>query len=156
MYKYKPVRYLFRALNLIVYAAVISFAFLAIRDEIYVSDLMDSIFVDYSMGPQRCMLLAAFLLINVGIILLFKVFKKDNISAILYYVCDFIIRITFSIPLSFVVFYFAGYRFLGSMFSGAAEQAIVVVLLFSVFDYLMRWQIMFQLGVNYFRVHDGI
>jgi len=30
MYKYKPVRYIFRLLNLIIYAAVISFSVIAI------------------------------------------------------------------------------------------------------------------------------
>ena len=75
MYRYKPIRYLFRVFNLIIYAAVISFAFIAIREEIYVSDLMDIVFKDYGMNPQRCIYLSAFLLINVGIIMLFKLFS---------------------------------------------------------------------------------
>lgn len=156
MYKYKPIRYLFRVFNLIIYAAVISFAFIAIREEIYVSDLMDLLFRDYNMGPKRCIYLSAFLLINVGIILLFKFFSKEKISAVLYYICDFIIRITFSVPLSFIVFYFVFYRFWGSLLGIAVVQVIVLVALFALFDFLMRWQIMFRLGVNYFRIRDKV
>ncbi len=156
MYRYKPIRYLFRVFNLIIYAAVISFAFIAIREEIYVSDLMDIVFKDYGMNPQRCIYLSAFLLINVGIIMLFKLFSKEQTGAILYYICDFIIRITFSIPLSFIILYFVFYRFCGLLLGNAVVQAIVFVALFALFDFLMRWQIMFRLGVNYFKIHDKV
>ena len=46
MYKYKPVRYIFRLLNLIIYAAVISFSVIAIRDDLRITDFMTTIFKD--------------------------------------------------------------------------------------------------------------
>lgn len=76
MYKYKPVRYIFRLLNLIIYAAVISFSVIAIRDDLCITDFM--------------------------------------------------------------------------------TQIIVFLILFAVYDYLMRWQIMFRLDVSYFRVKDKL
>lgn len=156
MYKYKLFRYIFRALNLFIYAAIASFAFLAIFNEFYISDIMGSVFHDYFMDQKRSLLLAGFLLANVLIILLFKLVSKKENEALLYYICDFIIRITFSIPLSFIVLYFLLYRFCSNLLTTAIAQAVVFVILFTVFDYLMRMQIKYQLGVNYFKIRDRI
>lgn len=156
MYKYKPARYIFRAFNLIVYAAAASVAFIAIYNEIYISDIMNSIFHNYFMGPQRSLCLAAFLFANMALILFFKLISKRNTEALLYYICDFIIRITFSLPLAFIVFYFLLYRFCGDWFATTASQAIVFIVLFALFDYLMRWQIKYQLDVNYFKIRDKV
>lgn len=156
MYKYKPARYIFRAFNLVIYAMAASIVLITIFNEIYISDIMNAIFHDYSMDPMRSLYLAGFLFINMLIILLFKLISKTETEALLYYICDFIIRITFSLPLSFIVFYFLLYRFLGDWFITVASQAITFVVLFALFDYLMRWQIKFQLGVNYFKIRDRV
>ena len=126
MYKYKLFRYIFRALNLFIYAAIASFAFLAIFNEFYISDIMGSVFHDYFMDQKRSLLLAGFLLANVLIILLFKLVSKKENEALLYYITT------------------------------AVAQAVVFVILFTVFDYLMRMQIKYQLGVNYFKIRDRI
>ena len=60
--KYKPFRYFFRALNLVVYAATASVVFITVLNEIYISDIMDSIFQDYSMGTGHALFIAHFLL----------------------------------------------------------------------------------------------
>ena len=156
MYKYKPVRYVFRAFNLVVYAAVASIVFIAIFNEIYISDIMNAIFHGYFMGTERSLYLAVFLFGNMLIILFFKIISKKKTEALLYYICDFIIRITFSFPLSFIVFYFLLYRFLGEIFITAISQAVAFFVLFVIFDYLMRVQIKYQLGVNYFKIHDKV
>ena len=156
MYKYKIARYIFRALNLIIYAAVVSFVGIAILNDIYISNIMDSVFHNYMMDSEHSLYLAFFLLANMILILLFKLVSKKNTEALLYYICDFIIRLTFSIPLAFVVFYFVLYRFCGEMCITPVAQAIEFILLFAVFDYLMRLQIKYQLGVNYFKIHDKV
>ena len=38
----------------------------------------------------------------------------------------------------------------------AMTQIIVFLILFAVYDYLMRWQIMFRLDVSYFRIKDKL
>ena len=78
MYKYKPVRYIFRLLNLIIYAAVISFSVIAIRDDLCITDFMTTIFKNNLMDSKRSLYLAIFLLVNVCIILLFKVLSKEQ------------------------------------------------------------------------------
>lgn len=156
MYKYKPVRYIFRLLNLIIYAAIISFAVLAIRDDIRITDFMTTIFKDNLMNSKRSFYLAIFLLVNVGIILLFKVLSKEKTKALFYYICDFIIRLTFSVPLAFITLYFLLYRLMPNLLFDAMTQIIVFLILFAVYDYLMRWQIMFRLDVSYFRVKDKL
>lgn len=60
MYKYKPVRYLFRALNLVIYAAAASIVFISVLNEIYLSDVMDSIFHDYYMDTKHAIFLRLF------------------------------------------------------------------------------------------------
>lgn len=156
MYKYKPVRYVFRAFNLVIYAAAASFVFIAIFNEIYISDIMNSVFHGYFMDSKRSLFLAVFLFANMLLILFFKLISKTETEALLYYICDFIIRITFSIPLSFIVFYFLLYRFCGEWFTTVISQAVVFIVLFALFDYLMRWQIKYQLGVNYFKIRDKV
>lgn len=156
MYKYKGFRYLFRAFNLVVYAIVASLVVIVISNEVCISNIMDSIFHGYFMDPKRSLLLAAFLLGNMLFILFFKLISKNETEALLYYICDFVIRITFSIPVSFIIFYFLLYRFLGEWLMTAISQAIVFLVLFAIFDYLMRWQIKFQLGVNYFKIRDRV
>lgn len=152
--KYIPFRYFFRAMNLVVYAAAASVVFITVLNEIYISDIMDSIFRDYSMGTGHALFIAVFLFANMLLILFFKLISKKKTEALLYYICDFIIRVTFSIPISFIVFYFVLYRFCGSLFSTTAAQAVVFIALFALFDYLMRWQIQYQLDVNYFKIWD--
>lgn len=156
MYKYKPARYFFRALSLIIYATAASIVFIAIYNEIFISDIMNTIFHDYYMGPKRSLYLASFLFSNMLLILFCKLISKRKTEALLYYICDFIIRITFSFPLSFVVFYFLLYRFFSDWFTSAVSQAIVFIVLFALFDFLMRWQIKYQLNVNYFKIHDKV
>lgn len=117
---------------------------------------MDSIFHNYSMDSKRSVSLAVFLLANMFFILFFKLISKKKIEALLYYICDFVIRITFSIPLAFIVFYFLLYRICDDLFRTAASQAIAFALLFALFDSLMRLQIKYQLGVNYFKIHDKV
>lgn len=152
--KYKPFRYFFRALNLVVYAAAASVVFITVLNEIYISDIMDSIFQDYSMGTGHALFIAVFLFANMLLIFFFKLISKKKTEALMYYICDFIIRVTFSIPVSFIVFYFVLYRFCGSLFSATAAQAVVFIALFALFDYLMKWQIQYQLDVNYFKIRD--
>lgn len=154
MYKYKPFRYFFRALNLVIYAVAVSVVFITILNEIYISDIMDSIFHNYLMGTEHAIFLAVFLFANMLLILFFKMISKKKTEALLYYICDFIIRITFSIPISFIVFYFLLYRFFSDWFTTTASQAAVFIALFTLFDYLMRWQIQYQLNVNYFKIRD--
>lgn len=156
MYKYKPARYIFRAFNLVIYAMAASIVLITIFNEIYISDIMSAVFHNYSMDSTRSLYLAGFLFINMLIILLFKLISKTETEALLYYICDFIIRITFSLPLSFIVFYFLLYRFLGDLFIAAISQAIAFIVLFALFDYMMRLQIKYQLGVNYFKIHDKV
>ena len=151
MYKYKPARYIFRAFNLVIYAMAASVVLITIFNEIYISDIMSAVFHNYSMDSTRSLYLAGFLFINMLIILLFKLISKTETEALLYYICDFIIRITFSLPLSFIV-----YRFLGDWFITAVSQAIAFIVLFALFDYMMRLQIKYQLGVNYFKIHDKV
>lgn len=76
MYKYKPVRYIFRLLNLIIYAAVISFSVIAIRDDLCITDFMTTIFKNNLMDSKRSLYLAIFLLANVCIILLLRRWTK--------------------------------------------------------------------------------
>lgn len=152
--QYKPFRYFFRALNLVVYAAAASVLFITVLNEIYISDVMESVFHDYFMGTEHALFLAAFLFANMLLILFFKLISKKKTEALLYYICDFIIRITFSIPVSLILFYFVLYRFFGGWFTTTAAQAVVFVALFALFDYLMRWQIQYQLDVNYFKIRD--
>ena len=156
MYTYKPARYIFRAFNLVVYAAAASVLFITVLNEIYISDTMESIFQDYFMGSRHALFLSIFLLANMLLILFFRLISKKKTEALLYYICDFIIRITFSIPVSFIVFYFLLYRFCGFWFTTPASQAIAFIVLFALFDFLMRWQIKYQLGVNFFKIHDSI
>lgn len=151
---YKPFRCFFRALNLVVYAAAASVLFITVLNEIYISDIMDSIFQDYLMSTGHALFLAVFLLANMLLILFFKLISKKKTEALLYYICDFIIRITFSIPVSLVIFYFVLYRFFGSRFTTTSTQAAAFIALFALFDYLMRWQIQYQLGVSYFKIRD--
>lgn len=152
--KYISFRYFFRAMNLVVYAAAASVVFITVLNEIYISDIMYSIFQDYYMETGHALFIALFLFVNMLLILFFKLISKKKTEALLYYICDFIIRITFSIPISFIVFYFALYRFCGSLFLTTAAQAVVFIALFALFDYLMRWQIQYQLDVNYFKIRD--
>lgn len=156
MYKYKPVRYIFRLLNLIIYAAVISFSVIAIRDDLRITDFMAAVFKDNLMDSKRSLYLTIFLLVNVCIILLFKVLSKEKTKALFYYICDFIIRLTFSVPLAFITLYFLFYRLMPNLLFDAMTQIIVFLILFAVYDYLMRWQIMFRLDVSYFRVKDKL
>lgn len=156
MYKYKFARYIFRIFNLFIYAAIASFAGFSIMNGIYVSHIMDSIFNGYSMDAKRCIHLAAFLIGNMLFILFFKLISNEKREALLYYICDFVIRLTFSLPLAFIVFYFLLYRFCGVVLITAASQVIVFIILFALFDYLMRLQIKYQLGVNYFKIYDKV
>ena len=64
MYKYKVFRYIFRAFNLVIYAIVASVIFIAITNEVYISDFMDSIFHGYFMDSKHSLLLAFLLLAN--------------------------------------------------------------------------------------------
>ena len=154
--QYKPARYIFRAFNLIVYAAAVSVVFITIMNEIYISAVMDSIFGNYYIDSKRALLLAAFLFANMFLILFFRLISKKEIDALLYYICDFVIRITFSIPVSFIIFYFVLYRFCGMWFRTIPSQAAAFVILFAIFDCLMRLQIRYQLGVSYFKVYDRV
>lgn len=156
MYKYKPVRYVFRILNLFVYAVVISFCCLAVVKQLDIVDILNSIFGNYQMTPERSVYLAVFLLANVAFILLFKLFSKKETEAILFYICDFVIRITFSIPVTLIVVYFLIYRFCPMFLDEGFAQGILALLLFLMFDGLMRVQIRYQLGVNYFKVNDKV
>lgn len=156
MYKYKPIRYLFRAFNLIVYAVVASAVYMLINKEIYISAVMDSIFGGYYIEPKRAFVISAFLLANMFLILFCKLISKKENEALVYYICDFIIRITFSIPVSFIIFYFVLYRYCGMWVRTVVLQAAAFVLLFAIADCLMRLQIRYQLGVNYFKVYDRL
>lgn len=156
MYKYKPIRYIFRAFCLIVYAAVASMMYITISNEIYISDIMTSIFHNYDLDLKRAIFLAVFLIANMLVILIFRLVCEKKTEALLYYICDFIIRITFSFPVSFIVFYFVLFRFCGDLLVTPAVQAIVVAALFVIADYAMRLQIRYQLGVNYFKIADRL
>lgn len=103
---------------------------------------------------EHALFLAAFLFANMLLILFFKLISKKKNEALLYYICDFIIRVTFSIPVSLIIFYFILYRFFSGLFTTTAAQAVVFIALFALFDYLMRWQIQYQLDVNYFKIRD--
>lgn len=156
MYKYKGVRYFFRILNLIVYSIVISFIFLVVVNKFDIIDMLNSFLSNYEMTPKRSFYLAVFLLLNVAFILLFRLISKKEIEAILYYICDFVIRITFSIPVSIIVFYFLVYRFCEALLVTTLMQGIIFAMLFFIFDSLMKMQIRYQLKVNYFRVNDKV
>lgn len=108
------------------------------------------------LNAQRSLFLAIFLLANMFFILLFKFISKKETEALLYYICDFVIRVTFSIPVSFIIFYFLLYRFLGIYLGNAILQVVVFLILFVVFDYLMKVQIKYQIGVNFFKIHDKV
>ena len=118
--------------------------------------MMNFLFHNYMMDSEHSLYLAIFLFGNMLIILLFKLYSKKNTEALLYYICDFIIRVTFSVPLSFVVFYFVLCRFFGKYCITPTSQAVEFIVLFAIFDFLMRWQIKNQLGVNYFKIHDKV
>jgi len=156
MYKYKPVRYAFRVLNLIIYAAVISFALIMAMYDMRISDLIGSYIGNYYMDSTKSLYLAGFLIGNVILLLIFKMVSKDETSALFYYICDFIMRITFSIPLALIVLYFVFYRFLGELMDIPIVQGIVFLLFFAMFDWLIQTQIRYQLGVNFFRVNDKL
>ncbi|MDE6750667.1 MAG: hypothetical protein K2K21_16640 [Lachnospiraceae bacterium] len=156
MYKYKPIRYIFRAFCLIVYAAIASIMYITISNEIYISDIMESVFHNYYLDLKRAIFLAAFLIANMLLILIFRLVCEKKTEALLYYICDFIIRITFSVPVSFIVFYFVLFRFCGDLLGTPVVQAIVVAALFVVTDCAMRLQIRYQLGVNYFKIADRL
>lgn len=156
MYKYKPVRYAFRVLNLIIYAAVISFALIMAMYDMRISDLIGSYIGSYYMDSTKSLYLAGFLIGNVILLLIFKMVSKDETSALFYYICDFIMRITFSIPLALIVLYFVFYRFLGELMDIPIVQGIVFLLFFAMFDWLIQTQIRYQLGVNFFRVNDKL
>lgn len=156
MYKYKAVRYVFRALNLFIYAVIISFAGLVFTNQVELIEMMDSLLENYSMTPVRSMVFAAFLLLNMVFILLLKLFSRKKTEAVLYYICDFVIRITFSVPLTLFIMYFVLYRFCPMLIATGLAQAVWFLLLFYIFDGLMRVQIRYQLGVNYFKVNDRI
>lgn len=156
MYKYKPIRYIFRALCLVIYAAIASMMYITIINEIYISDIMESFFHNYYLDLRRAIFLAIFLIANMLLILIFRLVCEKKKEALLYYLCDFIIRITFSVPISFLVFYFALFRYCGNLFITSAMQAIAVSILFVVSDSLMRLQIRYQLGVNYFKIADRL
>ena len=64
MYKYKPARYIFRAFNLLIYAAAASIVCITIYNQIYISDVMNSVFHGYFMDSKRSLYLAIFLLSN--------------------------------------------------------------------------------------------
>lgn len=53
---YKPFRYFFRALNLVVYAGAASVLFITVLNEIYISDIMNSIFQDYLMSTGHALI----------------------------------------------------------------------------------------------------
>ena len=55
-----------------------------------------------------------------------------------------------------IALYFLLYRFCSSLLTTATAQAVVFVILFAIFDYLMRMQIKYQLGVNYFKIRDKV
>ena len=154
MYKYKPVRYVFRILNLIVYAAVISFAVIMALNEIRISDFLQPYIGDYYMDSTKSLYLAGFLIGNVIVLLIFKLISKEETAALFYYICDFLMRILFSIPLALIVLYFGFYRFLGELMEIPLVQGGVFLLFFAVFDWLIQTQIRYQLGVNYSKVHD--
>lgn len=156
MYKYKPIRYIFRALCLSVYAAVASMMYITITNEIYISDIMESVFHNYYLETKRAIFLAVFLIANMLLILVFRLVCEKKTEALLYYVCDFIIRLTFSVPISFIVFYFVLFRYCGDLLATPTAQAIVVAVLFVVADGAMRLQIRYQLGVNYFKIADRL
>lgn len=156
MYKYKPARYVFRALNLIVYAMSISFAVILALNDMRISDLMQSYMGDYYMDSTKSLYFAGFLIGNVVFLLLFKIVSKKETAALFYYICDFIMRITFSIPLALVVVYFVFYRFAKEAMEKPVAQGIVFLLFFGLFDWLIQTQIRYQLGVNYFKVHDKV
>ena len=50
-----------------------------------------------------------------------------------------------------IALYFLLYRFCSSLLTTATAQAVVFVILFAIFDYLMRMQIKYQLGVNFLK-----
>ena len=156
MYKYKPVRYAFRVLNLIIYAAVISFALIMAMYDMRISDLIGSYIGSYYMDSTKSLYLAGFLIGNVILLLIFKMVSKDETSALFYYICDFIMRITFSIPLALIVLYFVFYRFLGELMDIPIVQGIVFLLFFAMFDWLIQTQIRYRVGVNFFRVNDKL
>ena len=156
MYKYKPVRYAFRALNLIVYAVVISFAVILAMNEIRISDFLQPYIGDYYMDSTKSLYLAIFLIGNVIVLLIFKLVSKKETSALFYYICDFIMRITFSVPLALVIVYFVFCRFAEESMESPVMQGIVFLLFFGLFDWLIQTQIRYQLGVNYFKVHDKV
>ncbi|MBR1701280.1 MAG: hypothetical protein IJ716_04930 [Lachnospiraceae bacterium] len=156
MYKYKPARYIFRALNLVVYAMVISFAVILVLNDMRISELMQSYIGDYYMDATKSLYLAGVLIGNVIFLLLFKAVSKKENGALLYYICDFIMRISFSIPLALAVVYFLFWRFAKDAMEEPIAQGIVFLLFFGLFDWLIQTQIRCQLGVNYFRVHDQV
>ncbi|MDE5865188.1 MAG: hypothetical protein K2H31_01115, partial [Lachnospiraceae bacterium] len=137
MYKYKPIRYIFRAFCLIVYAAITSIMYITISNEIYISDIMESVFHNYYLDLKRAIFLAVFLIVNMLLILIFRLVCEKKTEALFYYICDFIIRITFSVPVSFIIFYFVLFRFCGDLLGTPAVQAIVVAALFVVTDCAM-------------------
>ena len=155
-YKYKPIRYIFRALCLLVYAAVASSMYIIISNEIYISVIMESVFHNYYLDLKRSIFLAVFLIANMLFILVFRLICEKKTEALLYYICDFIIRITFSVPVSLIIFYFVLFRFCGNLLASPAVQAAVVAVLFVVADGAMRLQIRYQLGVNYFKIADRL
>lgn len=112
--------------------------------------------IKYLVLPKHSLFLAVYLLANMLFILGFRLISKKETEALLYYICDFVIRITFSIPVSFIIFYFVLYRFCGNWFITIASQAIVFIVLFAIFDYLMRLQIQYQLGVSYLKIRDKV
>lgn len=156
MYKYKPARYFFRVLNLIVYATVISFAVIMVLNDMRISDLMQSYIGDYSMDQRKSLVLAGILIGNVILLLVFKLISKEKTAALFYYICDFIMRFTFSIPLAFVMVYFVFFRFAEDLMGEPAAQGVILLLFFALFDWLIQTQIRYQLGVNYFKVHDKV
>ena len=85
MYKYKPARYIFRAFNLLIYAAAASIVCITIYNQIYISDVMNSVFHGYFMDSKRSLYLAIFLLANMFLILFFKLISKTENEALLYY-----------------------------------------------------------------------
>ena len=156
MYKYKPARYVFRVLNLIVYATVISFAVILAMNDIRISDFLQPYIGDYYMDSTKSLYLAVFLIGNVILLFIFKLVSKKETEALFYYICDFIMRITFSVPLALVIVYFVFCRFAEETMESPIAQGIVFLLFFGLFDWLIQTQIRYQLGVNYFKVHDKV
>lgn len=149
----KVVRFLFRIFNLIVYAS-----FLSLLAVLYMMGDIDgnlySIVGPNVLSTKGYIILSLFLLLNMAFILLFKALRTDQNIEWMYYICDTVIRITFTIPLCFIIYYYVISRFFP--ISDIIICDIIIFVLFFIWDYLMRWQIRFRMKANYFRTNNHL